>query len=601
MKSTIKGLLVCAAGLISLSATSNAQVVLNGAGSSAMFLELGQGAQVAPASATCLFTAASGSVKLTDTSSGTTLTDNGTAWVAWTPTGGSCAASGSSSQIYEYVNTDSVVGDRCLFNGAAGTCAISNSFPQSGTLQSTAHLIYSGTGDVAGEETAVMPAAIAAALNAATTPTFSGTDIRPEDAEFAITRATGGPTFTGTPVCNAVINQYNLASAAGNPTQYRTLGYANGSQIVGFSGSLFNVINFSLPSSFSVTPLGATPIIVFAQGPGGRSPNTGFGNPAVTNLNRSTLGLYLDGTLGFTRDAFTPGATGADTSMATVFVREPLSGTYNTMEYNVPNSVELQTSQDVGQQQVDISAPTASGAFNRNCNLAHNAPAWNSTGVAMGTLEGNLKERAIGTGQEVSDVLATPNSLGYAFWSAANFKNAGANTKYLTVDGVDPLGVGEAGTLGDIPTAANGLLPNVTLAHVADGTYPIWSLLRLVTLGSGATSSAQGLAQAAQQFVSATTPDFVPFNNSVDSTIPNMAVERAHFTPPGIYDTLSDVPTPQNGNGGTFTEVGGDVGGLPIPYQADLDYCFAYSGSTTSCTATNTFTGTTAPSSVRRQ
>jgi len=85
------------------------------------------------------------------------------------------------------------------------------------------------------------------------------------------------------------------------------------------------------------------------------------------------------------------------------------------------------------------------------------------------------------------------------------------------VDGVDPLlnsygpypgsaGPCVSGTCpaGTIPTPGNGGLGSVTLANVADGSYPIWSFLRLVCTGSGtstACAAANGLTTAAQSFV----------------------------------------------------------------------------------------------------
>jgi hypothetical protein len=55
-----------------------------------------------------------------------------------------------------------------------------------------------------------------------------------------------------------------------------------------------------------------------------------------------------------------------------------------------------------------------------------------------------------------------------------------------------------------------------------DGTYPIWSLLRLVNVSGAITSTVNSLASASQSFVSAMHPDFVSFNNSTYGTIPNL-------------------------------------------------------------------------------
>jgi hypothetical protein len=375
----------------------------------------------------------------------------------------------------------------------------------------------------------------------------AGTDIRPEDAELAITRALTS--------CGTNVGTWGPLSVS--TTQYEGLGYANRGSIDSYySTSTFHVVNFSLPSSFTVTPVGAAPVVVAVSSTD--TAPAGFANTNITNLNSSTLALYLDGTIGYTRDALTPGntQTTAQNKATTVILREPLSGTYNTLEYSIPNTLRFQTSQDVGQEQ-----PTAT----KNCNGT--VPEWNAEGTSMATLvSGAVRNRAIGTGEEIKALFGTggytapEDGLGYAFWSVANFAPAASSTstvKYLTVDGVDPIQTTYTG--GTIPTTSTEL-ESVTLQHVKDGTYPIWSLLRLVTTSSSASTYAGYLATAAQSYVSFGTstsqPDFVPYSS--------LAVEHSHFLQSGI--------SPQNGVGGTYTEAGGDVGGVVIPVQADKDY-----------------------------
>ncbi len=161
--------------------------------------------------------------------------------------------------------------------------------------------------------------------------------------------------------------------------------------------------------------------------------------------------------------------------------------------------------------------------------------------------EGGYRNRAIGTGQEISVVenltaplAGTPqehDSLGYSFWGTSNFAAATAtNAKYLKVDGVDPIEDSYV-TNGVLPTPSNNLLGNITFSHVNDGTYPVWSLLRLVST-SPAPAAVTALANAAQNFVANTTqPDFIP--------VSGLTKLHSHFTPPGItYPTTS---TPANG------------------------------------------------------
>ena len=529
MKHFIKGLAVLTVSLSALSASSSAQTVaFQGIGSSAIFLELGlaastsTGASPAGLGATCLWTTkTSGVVVATDGSTnGGGKTDTGNAFVAWTPVGGSCSTVNSSTVIYSYLQTDSVVGDRCLFNG----CTIANN----GSGANSANLILS-SGEVP------LTSAIAAALNAHTTVTAAGTDIRPEDAEFAITRAL-------TPCGTAV--------APGS--QYLGLGYNNGDLIQSRFGGSFNVINFSLPAAYSVSAIGATPVVVVVNGDGSTN---GFGDPGLNNLQTGTLASFLDGTFATTQAALTVAPTG-NTASTLVFIREPLSGTYNTMEYNVANTQSQKTSQDVGLNQLAAQA---------NCT----GTAVKSNPLAINSGAGS-RQRAIGTGQELTEVLSHTNSLGYAFWSVGNFKGftaaAAPNAKYLTVDGVDPLQNTYTG--GTVPTTP-AQIANVTLAGVANGAYPIWSDLRLVNLGSSPSTVVTNLANAAQNFAPASTrPDFIPFSA--------LTVVRSHFIPPA---GVGQPTTASNGSNRACspTEVGGDVGGVPLTKVGDYNYCFNFS------------------------
>ncbi len=549
----VKGTGILAAALIALSASSHAHaqtLAVNGIGSSALFLELGQGATVAPTNATCLWSYGKGAIQATDSTVSPAAVDAGQAWIEWTTgTGGSCTAPASNAKVYSYLQTDSVVGDRCLFNG----CTIVHGSAGDPTTLTNAQLITS----TSGTQVSNVPASIYNVINGAAV-NLAGTDIRPEDAEFAITRALTA--------CGTALPQYS-GSTKGALTQYLGLGYTNNSEIVGYSGSTFNVVNFALPSTFQVTPVGAAPIVVAVSYPSDAS-GTGFNSTTFENIGSTTLALYLDGTFGNTSDAVGAGVTSHTTN---VFVREPLSGTYNTMEYNIPNNIELETSQDVGLNQV---AYSASKPFNQNCN-GSGAPEWNSTGVHMGTLvSGAVRTRSIGTGQELSNLFASNDGLGYAFWGVSNFAGATSTSKYLEVDGIDPIQAQYG--YGVIPTTPSQL-SKVTFAHVADGSYPIWSLLRLVTTSTSVQSTASALATAAGTFSTpgGSNPDFLPYAN--------LSVERAHFTPPAIY-TYGNAPAPHNGIGGLYTEVGGDVGGVVINYQSDKDYV-------TDTGITNGFTG----------
>lgn len=568
MNRKLKQALLGVAAMLVLATTQSSAQFANTvaiAGSSALYVEVGQASAAASG---CAWTTGSKIFTLNDNRSGLTLTsgvDIGTAWVTWSATSGNCANPNISSTtpVTFYVSTDSVVGNRCFF--ASPRC----------TISTTATAGASGGDTLAGVADTPLPAAVLTAIQGAP-ENMAATDIRPEDAMFATLRAL-------TPCGNPVV--------AGS--QYLGLGYTSGGEILGSShqtsgnGGGFNVANFalmgtdpyshnSLPGAFTVTGVGAVPVVVFVN----PSNSGGFGSLQASNINRATLAGYLDGTLGSTLD-LVPQIFSATGAGSTIYLREPLSGTYNTMEYAIPNNVQNQSSQDVGlaaynaNQNLGVAFPPLNCGAGPGGTFALPSPA--PSKLVSGSTANPLTEsytrasasgsswraRAIGTGNEVKAVLATQDSLGYAFWSAGNFSAAQPGTaKYLTVDGVDP--IQETWSDGLVPTSGNDLLGNVSLSHVKDGTYPIWSILRLVTDNSGVAFTAAGKLQtAAANFLSPSQPDFVPLSQ--------MAVVRSHFAPPGV-SFPNNSGNPSNGDPGKTVEAGGDVAGLAYSYQTDGAY-----------------------------
>jgi hypothetical protein len=398
---------------------------------------------------------------------------------------------------------------------------------------------------------------VATTLNTFAKANVAATDIRPEDAEFAITRAlTTCPNTVGSP-------------------QYLGLGYTSGgahgliNSAIPSSTKSFNVVNFSLPTvtnPYNVTLVGATAVLVAVHGDG-----TASGFATSGNLSNSNLAKLLDGT------TQTTPAGGA----ANVLIREPLSGTYNTMEYNIPNATgnttgitpasANKTSQDVGLTQATTQ---------RNCNA--------TTGFAINPLKftnattGATRLRAIGTGEELTQVGAYANTsggtnnLGYGFWSVSNFAGVGAvsHTAFYTVDTVDPLDSTTCSYTGTIPTNGTNALKCVDMHNVANGTYPIWSLLRLVNTDTTVSGTAATLAGAAQAFVTfnSTTahPDFI--------TPDKMTVVRSHFIPPAgtgqpTVAANGDWQLNDGSSACTANESGGDVGGVVITLTTDNGNC----------------------------
>lgn len=559
-----------ALALAALASNANAQtysVQLNALGSSALFLEAGLAASHdATIGATCIWTSdgsTSGTVaSASDTSTSATLTDSGKSWVAWTPSTTSssdtCANfySADTVKIWSYLQTDSVVGNRCLFNAKnSSTCTIAYPLPSSASGS-----IATGNQISSGSEHA-LPYAIANALNNAAV-NAAGTDIRPEDAAFAVARA---ETACGTAI---------------GSTKYLGMGYSNGNDIQSaISSSKFHVVSFALPSSYYVSPVGATPILVVLNGS-----STGFlstSNP-LTNISSATLAKFLDGTYSYTGQAYS--STSASGNAVTTLIREPLSGTYNTMEYNVPNTIDNSTysltgnytSQDIGYNQ--LSSQQVCGT---------------TQPLNVSTTSGGSRKRAIGTGEELKAVYSydttvtgnEPDRIGYGFWSVANFKGftsaTAPNARYLKVDGIDPLYDQTASTYsysGTIPLPGSANLTNVTLTNVANGSYPIWSFLRLVTADTTSKDNADALATATQSYVSfgstSATPDFI--SKSTISGAPTLSVVRSHFIPPA---GTGQPTTAYNGNFGLSssncspTEAGGDVGGVVLSLSADSTTC----------------------------
>ncbi len=260
-----------------------------------------------------------------------------------------------------------------------------------------------------------------------------------------------------------------------------------------------------------------------------------------------------------------------------------------------------------------------------------------------------LRLRSIGTGQEVPDVLGSNNGgaaqvkdgIGYAFWSFGNFAKTWSGGSplghYLTVDGIDPLfatpgGYYDRTDLGgaviantfpncDGGTSSTVVLPctnNIPFPHILDGSYPLWSLLRLVSFPNVAAKTqvppfVLDLVAFNEREVNDTThniSDFVPFltnlANTGTITAPvwkgdlGLGVFRVHFK----QGTGAAAVNPGNGHaqclgsfsgvslqGGTtahsacLVDTGSDEGGSVMTVQDDVDFNLDFGGTTTETVA----------------
>jgi hypothetical protein len=241
-----------------------------------------------------------------------------------------------------------------------------------------------------------------------------------------------------------------------------------------------------------------------------------------------------------------------------VFLREPLSGTYNTTEQTVMRHPSFLTI--YGSSMETGVNPAADNPLNGN----------------------GGRFRAIGTGREVNAVKnAIANhamdGIGFTFFSYGNVSSIADNAaySYITLNGVEPIwhnhvggtgGItdpGQPAVTGELPgvadlpaTCAGGaghvpcdehniwaadtsyntvgvtttLYPSFSFPNIRNGSYPAWSLVRLVA--AGATTNATTLVNASQIYAVQATPDYVPLNLVKSGIIvvdPGLQVLRAHY------------------------------------------------------------------------
>jgi hypothetical protein len=456
------------------------------AGSSALFNAVGLGAYNGPASgagnqgtcpadgvAPCSHWTGKTDLVLQDTRVSPANNDAAKIFVVWD----SSTVSGGPN-IWVYANVDSVVGDRCFF--AVPACEIvDTSGSNAGWTATGAGLISStlwGT-DVA------MPAPVLAIVEAPgnVKVNVAATDIRPEDAWFAVNRVNSilGPSSIGS--VNSASDGldglgYNANNASGQAANYvtSTTGTctaltnpkAIGTQIysafqhTATSTDAANVLAFNI---IGKDPITCTAIPTYAVKSVGLDPvvfvfsRTG----ALAGLQNATEAQLQQVFSGKNTNA---SAFGLAAGNINAFLREPLSGTMNTTEASVfryptlysTNTALAQSVVGVSQE-FGVGTPTAGSKSN---------PLFldDANGVSCeGGGSVSCRFRAIGTGEEVNSVAcsssaysantaacgSTPaasnnnvvDGIGYAFYSYGNVANLGdnANYGYVTLDGIDPV------------------------------------------------------------------------------------------------------------------------------------------------------------------
>jgi len=436
-----------------------------------------------------------------DNRSGSIAANTGNIWIVW---------NNKKNTVCSYLAVDSVIGQQLFFAVPHSTLSISSSM-----------IGTAGDNLIATLTDVPLDAAVYALLN---NQQFNAapTDIRPEDALFEENRVLApldtvhynGLGYGPGPIGTTIKSSQSTKSVT--PVAYAIAG---------------NDPISGLPvAPFKTTNVGAQVMMFFVNT--SDTSSGGFGTSAYTNVSRFALADMLNGRLTRTQDI--ANQTGLPSIGARVFLREPTSGTYTTTEFTIPRAVEIGSTQELN---VD---PTIDNPLNQ------------------AYASGGTRQRVVGSGEMVSTVGATADALGYAFWSTTSFASVGSTTKYLSVDGADPLFPLYTG--GSFPVCAPpcpGLIP---FTNVANGGYPAWNILRVATANPvpGGVSS---LIKQAQTQVANVTPDFLPLTA--------LQVFRAHYTQSG--------KGPANGLISGHSESGGDVGGAVFPIQADLDF-FADTG-----------------------
>ncbi len=560
MKTKFYAVVVFAAFLLCFAASSNAQTITIFAGSSGAFQSFAVASQSAGAAAVCGLAPNTWSQGSTagngmQDANGSPL-EKGTIFIGYDGT----AAGVGTTHICAYVSVDSVVGNRLYFStGPAG---------QRSTL-------VLGGGGVNGNKVplvpdtviGVLPAGVIALINA--TPgvtnaiTAGVSDIRPEDALWTTIRVRNGLGWGNNPICSA----YTATSA----------------QTVNYTIEGNDPISGQPVPAYSTINVGAYPVVVFYNKTGVGAKDLGTFLPTDINSHNiaaiwgglgaqtTDLGHFAAGTYNIGGGPVAVGGSGAP---LTVLVREPISGTYNTFEWQaVHNQGTIQS------QEAIFGAPVANACAGPFPPAIGGNPSYNVTGGTHD--QAATYARVIGTGEMVKQAGLVKNAVGYAFWTFSTFAGTGATLNYLTVDGVDPLQAAPTG--GAFPQCAGAPLvcPVLPFTGVINGDYRIWNIIRVIspTTGAAATNVATFVAAAQNETVAPTVhpiSDFVPF---VANGQQYLSVLRSHYAAPiglaQVCTPTSNINSQANGavQAGLIgcPEGGGDMAGAVFTWGQDID------------------------------
>jgi hypothetical protein len=506
---------------------------------------------------------------------GDTNVDTGNLWIVWD--------SGTSTRhVWVYINVDSVVGDRCYF--AQPRCNIT---APSGYAWSTVGAQIPTT--LWGADT-VPPSDVQALFTSAAglLVNTAATDIRPEDAQFAICRVDSvlgdGTKTTGSSTADGLDGLGYASNTSSTCPKYPvSLADGVGTKIEsGFSTSTANPLAFNISGTdpftntavpvYYVVNFGAEPVVfLFSRSSTANSKHGLRGAADATDAELQTIFSGKTCSAGVLA-----GTTGDDPINA--FLREPLSGTMNTVEASVfRRPLETTTTP---WKVLGVSQEKGVGSTNP----------LKDTGCTAG----GSRSRAIGTSEMVKTAVAGAggsgnDGIGYAFFSFGNVSKlaASANYGYLTLDGEDPLGLPATSPAQELPscsypcseasfstwligTDGSGTLNSFPALRA--GKYTAWSVLRMV--GNGAQEPLlEDLAKASFPRVVNETPDYIPITATVDSKgnkDPGLVQWHTHYQQRDADDDALG-PAPSNGLFSSVhnpdlvtTDKGGDMGGCTI-------------------------------------
>jgi hypothetical protein len=509
----------------------------------------------------------------------------GNLWVVWND----AAANGTSGGSICYMLTvDSIVGVRTY---QAGAYLSVDPFWNGSADGNVVPLL--GTGEA-------LNGNVFAFINLSTSKLNAGvTDIRPDDAKLATMRAlTGyGANMTGRSLTGLGYGPGPIGTAIAS--SQTTTGVANPINFVMDSRGVPDTDEFTgaTPREYLELNMGAAPVMVIANVSNTTVGHLGDASNNFRNVNRFVLADILAGNNYHIRNIAASGitnevmATQATTSIPDnpihTFIRENLSGTYNTMEFCLTNSAEIAGDEAFGSNpgQVfgmdrNINPGNVACAGLQPCAVESGNPLWHKAlgTAATGYPNGGTRGRVIGTSEMITAVNGTADGFGYAFWGFSSYDSK-ANIKYLTVDGVDPLYAAanlNPGGPGFLPQCTkNGAgqvisCPQLPFTNIVNGSYPIWSKYRTIYDPTDSTNLAPYVIQYAQE--AANVGGIYPGSGILTDFVPasKMEVFRSHYAQQ-VRDAGGGIAG-YNGLQLNIPETGGDEGGAVLTINSEIDY-----------------------------